>query len=48
MKRLIMLCIVPDVKESYANLKILLDLTKINDIPFKFISDFKLLLIING
>lgn len=47
-KRVILLCIVPDVKETYDNVKILLDLTKLNDIPFKFVSDFKLLLIING
>lgn len=47
-KKLIMLCIVPDIKETYENVKILFELIKINDISFKFVSDFKLLLIING
>ena len=44
----LMLCIVPDIKETYENVKLLFDLTKINHIPFKFVSDFKLLLIVNG
>lgn len=47
-KRVILLCIVPDIKETYENIQKLLDLTKLNDIPFKFVSDFKMLLIING
>ena len=47
-KKLIMLCIVPDIKETYENVKMLFELIKINDISFKFVSDFKLLLIING
>ncbi|CAH1106663.1 unnamed protein product [Psylliodes chrysocephalus] len=46
--KLIMLCLVPQIKESYENIKRLFELTKINDIPFKFVADFKLLLIING
>lgn len=46
--KLIMLGIVPQIKESYENVKKLFDLIQINDIPFKFVSDFKLLLIING
>lgn len=46
--KLIMLAIVPAIKESYENVKILFDLMKINDIPFKFVSDLKLLLIVNG
>lgn len=46
--RLLMLCTVPDIKESYDNVKLLFDLVKINDISFKFVCDFKLLLIING
>lgn len=45
--KLIMLCIVPNIKESYDNVKKLFELIKINDIPFKFVADFKLLLIIN-
>ena len=47
-KKLIMLCIVPDIKETYDNVEMLFELIKINDISFKFVSDFKLLLIING
>lgn len=47
-KRLILLCVVPKVKESYDNMKLLFDLTQINKISFKFVSDFKLLLIVNG
>lgn len=46
--RLIILCLVPDIKESYDNLKILFDLTKVNNIPFKFASDIKVLLLVNG
>lgn len=46
--RLIMLCTVPQIEETYDNVKILFDLTKLNNIPFKFASDFKLLLIVNG
>ncbi|CAH0557396.1 unnamed protein product [Brassicogethes aeneus] len=46
--RLIMLCIVPDIQETYDNMKLLFELTNINNIPFKFVSDFKLLLIVNG
>lgn len=47
-KRLILLCIVPDIKETYDNVKILWDLTKLNNIPYKFVSDYKLLLMIIG
>ena len=46
--KLIMLCAVPSIKESYDNIKVLFDLTNINNISYKFISDFKLILIING
>lgn len=46
--KLILLCIVPQIKESYDNVKLLFDLTNINNIAFKFVSDFKLLLIVNG
>lgn len=46
--RLILLCVVPSIKESYENVKTLIDLTKLNNIPFKFVADFKLLLIVNG
>ena len=46
--RLIMLCTVPEVSESYENIKKLFDLVQINKIPFKFVADFKLLLTVNG
>lgn len=46
--RLIMLCVVPNIKETYDNVKILWDLMNLNKIPFKFVSDYKLLLIIIG
>lgn len=46
--KLIMLCIVPEIKESYENIEILFNLTNINNIPFKFVSDFKIILIVNG
>lgn len=46
--RMIMLCTVPEVAETYDNMKILFDLIQINRIPFKFIADFKLMLIVNG
>ena len=47
-ERLIILCVVPKIKETYENLDLLFTLTKVNNIPFKFIADFKLILIING
>lgn len=47
-QRLILLCIVPDVKETYTNIQLLFNLTNINKIPFKLVCDFKVLLIING
>ena len=47
-KKVILLCIVPKIKESYENIKRLFDLNQINNIPFKFSSDFKLILIVNG
>lgn len=47
-KKLILLAIVPQIKESYDNLKVLFELTQLNNIPFKFAADLKLLLIING
>lgn len=46
--RVILICIIPDIKETYDNLKILFDLVNLNRISFKFAADFKLLLIING
>lgn len=47
-KRVILLCIVPDIKKTYENMELLFDLIKLNNISFKFIADFKLLLTING
>lgn len=47
-KRTIILCIVPDIKETYYNLHFLFNLININRISFRFVSDFKVLLIING
>ena len=47
-KRLILLVLIPQIKESYNNVKFLFDLIQINNIPFRFTADFKLLLIING
>lgn len=47
-KRLILLCVVPDIKESYKNLDLSFKLSKINDIPFRFLGDLKILLTING
>ncbi|CAH1109213.1 unnamed protein product [Psylliodes chrysocephalus] len=47
-KKLIMLAIVPKIKETYENLKVLFDLTQLNNVPFKFVAYFKLLLIVNG
>lgn len=44
----IILCMVPSVLETYDNLQILFSLTNINNISFKFVSDLKLLLTVNG
>lgn len=46
--RLIMLAIVPQVKETYDNLKVIFNLTQLNHIPFKFVGDHKLTLIALG
>ena len=43
-KRVLILCIVPDCVESHANMKQLFDITCLNDISFLFVADFKLLL----
>ena len=47
-KRLLMLCTVPDVPENHANMQILFRLTQLNNIPYIFVADFKLLLIVLG
>ena len=43
-----MICLVPDIKETYENLKLLFDLTELNKIPFKFVLDNKVVLISAG
>lgn len=47
-KKLIMLCRVPKIKETYSNLQLLFNLTKVRNILCKLIADFKLILLING
>lgn len=47
-QRLLLLAVVPKIKETHENIKLLFDLIQINKIPFKFASDFKVILIING
>ena len=47
-KRFILLTIIPDCKETYKNMKVLFELTQLNDISFLFVSNFKLLLICLG
>ena len=43
-KRVILICLVPDCKETHRNMKIHFELTELNKISFIFVSDFKLLL----
>lgn len=47
-KRVILLCLVPEFKESHKNMKQLFDLTGLTNISFLFVADFKLLLICLG
>lgn len=47
-KRIIILCMVPDIKETYNNISLLFKLINLNRLSFKFVSDFKILLIVNG
>ena len=47
-KRVILLAIVPECRETYGNIKTLFDLTSLNKISFLFVADFKLLLICLG
>ena len=39
---------VPRIKETYENFNVLVQLTKLNEIPFKFLADLKLVLLANG
>ncbi|CAH0556510.1 unnamed protein product [Brassicogethes aeneus] len=48
LQRLIIVYMVPQIKESYDNIKFLFDLTQINKISFKFVSDLKVTLLVNG
>lgn len=43
-----MVCVVPEIKVTYDNFRILWNLTNLNSIPYKFVSDYKLLLIMIG
>ena len=43
-----MLCTVPDIPENHYNMKIMFDMTNLNVLKFKFVADFKLLLICWG
>jgi len=47
-KKLIILYIVPDIKETYENFKLFFKLTNLNNISFRFVSDFKIMLLVNG
>lgn len=46
--KIIIICIVPKIKESYDNLLYVCNLINLNKLPFKFASDLKLLLTVNG
>ena len=46
--RVILLAIVPEIKETHKNLKIIFDLIKLNNISFNIVSDYKVQLIILG
>ena len=47
-KRIILLAVVPDIKETHNNLAIIFNLFRINKISFKIVSDFKLQLLTLG
>ena len=47
-KRVIPLAFVPDIKETHANLNLIFELTRLNDIPFKLVADYKVVLIMEG
>lgn len=47
-KRVIPLAFVPEIKESHRNLEIIIDLIKLNNIPFKAVVDYKINLILCG
>ncbi|KAJ8683890.1 hypothetical protein QAD02_019682 [Eretmocerus hayati] len=46
--KLLLIAIVPSVKETYENLRLLFDLTNINNLPYKFLADFKVYHLVNG
>ena len=43
-KRVILICLVPECKETHRNMRNLFELTELNNISFIYVSDFKLLL----
>ena len=46
--KIIMLCVVPNIKETHNNIQFLFELTKLNNLSFKFVADFKIILLVNG
>ena len=47
-KRVIILAIVSDIPETHHNIQLIFDKTKVNNIPFKFCVDYKVLLLTIG
>ena len=47
-KRVILLAVVPDIKETHNNISVIFDLIGLNNIAFKIVSDFKLQLLVLG
>ena len=47
-KRVILLAVVPEIKETHANVSLIFDLIGLNKISFKIVSDFKLQLLVLG
>lgn len=47
-KRVILLAVVPDIKETHSNISVIFELIGLNNIAFKIVSDFKLQLLVLG
>ena len=47
-KRVILLAVVPDIKETYSNVSLIFELINLNRLHFKIVADFKLQLIVLG
>ena len=47
-KSSLFLAVIPNVKETHHNMKLLFELTELNKISFLFVTDFKLLLTVIG